>query len=233
MANEITTAEKFIKDVLATCSSYNFYAVKIFVVVDKVSTDGTIGLLNILSETISELEIVYAPENTCVVDAYIRGYKEALKFNCDWILEIDAGFSHQPDDIPIFFETMIEGYDCVFGSRFCYGGKFSNGSFKRYLISRVGSVLTNFLLGTRLRDMTSGFELFSNEALIKILKKGIHSRGPFFQTEIKTYAHRFRIIDVPIRYQSPSHKIGKSALKDAAFNLWRLFQLRLHHDVRV
>ena len=107
------------------------------------------------------LRVVWAPENQCVVDAYVRGYREALIAGVDWILEIDAGFSHQPQDIPQFFDTMLQGYDCVFGSRFMPGGRFSGGSLKRYLISRGGSVLANLVLGTKETDMTSGFELFS------------------------------------------------------------------------
>ena len=109
-----------------------------------------------------------------MVDAYLRGYREALAAECDWILEIDAGFSHQPDDIPQFFDKMDEGYDCVFGSRFCNGGRIYDSSLKRNLISRGGTLLANLLLGTRLKDMTSGFEMFSRPALEGVLDRALY-----------------------------------------------------------
>ena len=77
-----------------------------------------------------------------------------------------------------------EGYDCVFGSRFIKGGSMPDSTLRRKLISRGGSILANFLLGTKLKDMTSGFELFSSSALQMVVDKGIISKGHFFQTEI-------------------------------------------------
>ena len=159
-----------------------------------------------------------------MVDAYLRGYREALANNSDWILEIDAGYSHQPADIPQFFEKMKDGYYCVFGSRFCRGAKVTDKVLKRYLISRGGTLLTNFLLGTKLTDMTSGFELFSRDALNKILEKGIRSQGPYFQTEIRIHGHAFSITEVPIHYKAPSHNVGSKAVNDALSNLWYMLK---------
>jgi dolichol-phosphate mannosyltransferase len=181
-------------------------------------------LLRELKEQQPALQIVWAPENTCVVDAYLRGYREALAAGCDWVLEIDCGFSHHPSDIPRFFEEMLRGHDCVFGSRFA--GNAGKVSLPRRLTSRGGTILSNLFLGTSLKDMTSGFELFTREALQYVLARGIHSRGPFFQTEIRAYCHRLKITEVPIRYQGASHRIGGKALQDAFHNLWRLFRLR-------
>ena len=70
----------------------------------------------------SRLKIVTPPENRNVVDAYLLGYREALAAGCDWILEIDARFSHDPAEIPQFFRAMEDGHDGVFGSRFMHGG---------------------------------------------------------------------------------------------------------------
>jgi dolichol-phosphate mannosyltransferase len=160
------------------------------------------------------------------VDAYVRGYREALSAGVDWILEIDAGFSHQPEDIPQFFAAMQQGYDCVFGSRFMKGGRFTGGSMKRYLVSRGGSILTNLALGTKETDMTSGFELFSRAALQMVLKRGIQSRGHFFQTEIKAYCRKLRQVEVPIHYHVQNPNLAGSAVTDSFHHLWRLFKLR-------
>lgn len=227
MANEGPAAVSFVNDVLAQCDAQGFQSVEFFAILDNVSKDNTRELLQALEKQKSQLRVVWAPENRSVVDAYIRGYREAIDAECDWILEIDAGYSHQPSDIPPFFVEMSQGHDCVFGTRFSKGGSVSDTSAFRRAVSRGGTVLTNLLMGTELSDMTSGFELFSRPALQEVLEKGIRSRGPFFQTEIKTRCRRLRWAEVPIQYRAASHKISNASLKDAFGNLWRLFRLRL------
>ncbi len=227
MASEEESAARFVDAVLEQCRTKGFKSVTFFVILDRACKDRTREILEEHArEKAPQLRVVWSPENRGVVDAYVRGYREALAAGCDWILEIDAGFSHQPEDIPQFFDRMREGYDCVFGSRFCPGGNISDSSFKRKLISRGGTVLANLLLGTKLKDMTSGFEMFSRRALEAVLDRGIKSRGPFFQTEIKTYCRNLRIAEVPIQYRAASHDVNNKALKDSFDNLWRLYRLR-------
>ncbi len=229
MANERSTAVELVKSVLQQCK--NFKSVKLFDVFDYACKDGTFDLLKDLQKELPELHVVWAPENRCVVDAYMRGYREALDACCDWILEIDAGFSHQPSEISQFFEKMAQGYDCVFGSRFCKGGKMAECSKMRYIISRGGTVLANLLLGTKLKDMTSGFEMFTGAALRKVLEKGIKSRGHFFQTEIRAYCRNLRTVEVPIHYRLPSQNVNAAVVMDAFSNLFRLFRKRLAGDL--
>ena len=225
MANERPTAVEFVHAVLGQC--IGFKSVTFFAILDNACKDGTTDLLKDLQNKLPELKVIWAPEDKCVVDAYIRGYREALNAHCDWILEIDASFSHQPAQIPQFLEKMADGYDCAFGSRFCKGGKFTEAPWTRYFISYAGSMFTNILLGTKLKDMTSGFEMFTNDALQKVLEKGIQSRGHFFQTEIKTYCRNMRITEVPIHYRAPSQNVNTAVLLDAFKNLFRLFRKRL------
>ncbi len=226
MANERDSAEAFVREVLAACEPFGFKSVTFYAVLDRVSRDGTLDLLRGLEAAEPRLRVVWAPENRSVVDAYLRGYREALDAGCDWVLEIDAGYSHQPEDIPAFFEKMLEGYDCVFGSRFCKGGRITDSSLKREVISRGGTFLANTLLGTKLKDMTSGFELFTRDALERAMRRGIHSRGHFFQTEIKAHCHGLRVAEVPIHYRAASDSVNNNVLKDAFANLWRLFRAR-------
>jgi dolichol-phosphate mannosyltransferase len=230
MANEGDNAAAFARATLAQCTG--FHSVTFLAVVDKASTDDTRQILETLALTNPAVVVVWAPENRCAVDAYLRGYKEALLRQADWILEIDAGFSHQPADIPQFFEQMEKGYDCVFGSRFMKGGKVSDANPKRYLVSRMGTVLSNLLLGTDMADMTSGFEMFSHRALKHVLDRGIHSRAHFFQTEIKVYCRNMKILEVPIHYKSPSPRMKSSAISDALRQLGRLFAMRLSAQLR-
>jgi dolichol-phosphate mannosyltransferase len=226
MANESQTAKSFVKEVLTICKDFNFHKISFIIIVDKVSTDSTLDILYKLSKSYKELKVIYAPENKSVVDAYLKGYLEALKNNCDWILEIDGGFSHLPKEIPNFINKMMENYDCVFGSRFCKGGQFINTSFKRFLVSKIGTILTNFLLNTKLSDMTSGFEIFTNKSLSYVIKKGIKSKGPFFQTEVKIHAHNLHITEIPISYRSGSHNINKNTLVDALKTLVHYFKMK-------
>lgn len=228
MANEQETACRFVKEVLHFCTEVG--QARFYAVLDHKSTDDTLALLNHLQPEVPELRIVWAPENKCVVDAYLRGYWEAIEDRCDWILEIDAGYSHDPSEIPAFLETISQGYDCVFGSRFMQGGQFS-GSAKRYIVSRGGTLLVNLLLGTRLTDMTSGFEMFTRGSLQRILEKGIYSNGHFFQTEIKVHARTMTAIEIPIHYQLPSDSLTGRAVKDAMLHLFRLFKLRLKKNM--
>jgi dolichol-phosphate mannosyltransferase len=230
MANEGDNASAFALAALKQC--VGFHSVMFLAVVDKASTDNTREVLEDLARSNPAIVIVWAPENRCAVDAYLRGYKEAMARQADWILEIDAGFSHQPEDIPQFFDQMEKGYDCVFGSRFMRGGKITEGSSKRYFVSRMGTVLSNFLLGTQLADMTSGFEMFSRRAMNHILERGIQSRAHFFQTEIKVYCRNLKIVEVPIHYKSPSPRMKSSAITDAFRQLGRLFVLRVSDQLR-
>ena len=226
MANEEASAVSFVNSVLSQCAPYGFKSIKFFAILDRASCDRTRELLDELMNERPELQVVWAPDNRSVVDAYVCGYREALSAGCDWILEIDASFSHQPSDVPQFFQKMIEGYDCVFGSRFCEGGKITDTSQKRKLISRGGTILTNALMGTDLSDMTSGFELFSRDALKYILSKGICSRAHFFQTEIKIHCGKLRVAEVPIHYRAASPGVDTSVLKDSLYNLWRMYRLK-------
>ena len=226
MANEADNCVSFVRSLLNQCERFPFRKLRLFVVIDRASTDGTRALLEDEARTEPRLEVVWAPENRCVVDAYVCGYRAALAAGCDWILEIDAGFSHDPADAPQFFETMLQGYDCVFGTRFGRGGR-CEASFKRRFISRAGTVLTNLLLGTRLTDMTSGYELFTRDALKMVLARGIRSRAHFFQTEIKVFCRRLKCAEVPIKYSFPSPRLSSAAVLEALGRLAGLFCERL------
>lgn len=228
MANEADCAEAFVRAVLLHCDA--FQDVRFIAVVDRVSTDGTVDILRVLAATEPRLHVVWAPDNTCVVDAYVRGYREALQWGADWILEIDAGFSHDPNQMPAFFAQMAEGCDCVFGSRFARGGRISDSSIRRRIVSQGGSFLANLLLGTSLSDMTSGYELFSRSALERVLAEGIQSKAHFFQTEIKFHCRNLRIGEVPIHYRMPSPRLRAGAVAEALGQLWRLFVRRVRGE---
>lgn len=228
MANEATTAVGFVTEVLDQVSE--FAEVVHFVVLDSKSTDRTRSLLEEYSEAEPRLRIIWAPENRSVFDAYMRGYREALGTGFEWVLEIDGGFSHCPGDLPVFLEKMLEGYDCVFGTRFGLGGRME-APLGRRLVSRGGTTLTNLLLGTRLSDMTSGYQVFRMSALRSILSRGVGPSTHFFQTEMKVYSSAFRVAEVPIQYSEPSMSVSGSTLLSAFSSLGRLFLKRLRRQL--
>jgi dolichol-phosphate mannosyltransferase len=144
------------------------------------SKDQTRNLVSGLVATDPRVVLVWAPENRCVVDAYFRGYRAAFADGCEYILEMDGGFSHLPEEIPQFIAGMEQGYDYVGGSRFMPGGSHDS-PWTRVFISKGGSVLANWLLKTRMRDMTSGFECFNRKAMSRVLEHGVTSRANFFR----------------------------------------------------
>lgn len=217
MANEQETVVEYLAAVRAELEKVP--RVRHFVILDKVSIDRTRALVEDLATREPTLVPVWAPENRNVVDAYTRGYREALASEAEWILEMDAGFSHRPDDIPRFLQAAETGVDCVFGTRFSLGGTSENSPIRRRFLSRGGTLLSNLMLGTDLTDMTSGFQMFTRSALQRILAHGIDSEGPFFQTEMKTHARSMNIVEVPIAYSSPSHDISGASVRDALKNL--------------
>ena len=226
MANEADTAVEFVDVMLGACAPYGFDPLTFFAVVDRASHDATRAVLEAHTHEEPRLRVVWAPETRGVADAYVRGYREALAAGCDWILEMDAGFSHDPGALDAFFAAMAGGRDCVFGSRFLAGGS-NLGILRRRFVSRAGTVLANGLLGTRLTDMTSGYELFSRAALEAVLAKGIRSRGPFFQTEIKAGCRGLDVAEVPISYAGGVRAVGGGAIAESLANLSRLFGRRL------
>ena len=221
LANEKDTFDEFISRVQKQLQPQDL----IFLVFDNVCKDGTVDRAREVAAADPRVRVVWAPENRCVVDAYFRGYKEALAAGCDWILEMDGGLSHRPEEIPRFRDAMAAGYDYAGGSRFMEGGSF-DGRMSRKCISRGGTFLSNTLLGTKMHDMTSGYECFTREALTHILNKGVRAKRHFFQTEIRTMMHDWKWTEVPINYGCPSKSVGKASLSEAFKILWLLHKER-------
>ena len=198
-----------------------------YIVIDKVSKDRTLELSRKLSEKDSRFHTVWAPENKNVVDAYLRGYKEAYINNHDPIIEMDAGMSHDPIAINMFMRVLNEGNECAFGSRFINGGSMTDSSTFRRMLSRGGTILTNLLLGSRMFDMTSGFQGFHRDVVGEILKYPLRSTAHFYQTELRFLLRKRRYCEIPIHYRAPSKSVSKGAIKNAWRTLFYYFGQRL------
>jgi dolichol-phosphate mannosyltransferase len=185
---------------------------KVYMVVDTVSVDDTRGLCEKASHADDRFTTVWAPENRNVVDAYMRGYKAALENGHDHIIEMDAGLSHDPDALPMFLEALNGGYECVFGSRFISGGSMVESNFRRRFLSRAGSVLANVCLGTKLRDMTSGYQGFAREIVERFAGLDLMSTGHFYQTELRFLLKKTRYVEIPIHYRAPSPNVNINSI---------------------
>jgi dolichol-phosphate mannosyltransferase len=180
---------------------------KVYLVVDGMSVDDTRRLCEEVSRDDHRFGTVWAPENRNVVDAYMRGYREALEHNHELIIEMDAGLSHDPYALPMFLRVLNEGNECAFGSRFMNGGSIVDSHFRRRFLSRAGSMLANICLGTKLWDMTSGYQGFSREIVEKFTRLELLSTGHFYQTELRFLLKKTRYMEVPIHYQAPSPNV--------------------------
>jgi dolichol-phosphate mannosyltransferase len=217
LANEEEIIDELLRSTTAELSAGDL----VFCVLDNVSKDRTRERIERFAGGDSRVRLVWAPENRCVVDAYFRGYREALHAGCRWILEMDGGFSHNPAEIPRFIVAMQQGVDLAAGSRFISGGSH-RGSLFRYFVSRGGTVLANLMLGTKMHDMTSGFECFSRRAMQYVVERGVRSRAHFFQTEIRYMLHDWRWVEIPITYTNPSKSVGGQNIREALRILWTL-----------
>ncbi|MDA9604252.1 glycosyltransferase family 2 protein [Candidatus Pelagibacter sp.] len=217
MANEEKYAKNFILELL-TYKKY-FKNFKIFIIIDKVSKDNTFNIVKNLAKKNKSLKLIWAPKNRSVVDAYTQGYKNCLKTNYKWILEIDAGGSHKPKNITNFLKYMNNEYECIFGSRFCNGGKMLNSNFTRFFFSKCGSLLSKIFFSMKISDTTSGYQMFQRKIVSKIIKNGLLSRDRFFQTEIKIYTRAKKIKEVPIQYICKTHSVSFYSVLESIYLL--------------
>jgi len=203
---------------------------KVYLVVDNVSKDKTLELCKQLSNADKHFITIWAPENRNVVDAYIRGYKEALRSDAEYIIEMDAGLSHDPASLKNFLKLLSENYLCVYGSRFIEGGSMGDSPAKRQSLSKTGTILANLLLGTKLHDMTSGYQGFHRNIVKSFTEYPLKSKAHFYQTELRYILRKHKSIEIPIHYKAPSPRVSKKAIINSIETLiyyfWRRITLR-------
>ena len=127
--------------------------------------DRTEEIIREKAKQTGRVKCIFYKESTGVISCYLEGFRQALKDGAERILEMDGGGSHMPSEIPQFLDKLEEGYDCVWGSRFTKGGSMREQVLYRRILSWGGTFLANLVLGTKLQDMTSGFEGFQREVL--------------------------------------------------------------------
>ena len=199
----------------------------VYFVIDRVSKDRTLECCQELSRLDSRMITKWIPENHNVVDAYINGFREALRDGHEIIIEMDAGLSHDPRAIPAFLRALNEGNDCAFGSRYINGGSMVDSPCRRRLLSKGGTLLARWLLGAKLADMTSGFQAFRRSVLLKVVDYPLRSKAHFYQTELRHLLRRQKLIEVPIHYRAPSPRVSQGAIRNSISVLVYYFLRRL------
>ena len=213
LANEAISFDLFIGKLTDTINT--MHSTSVYLVTDKASTDETPDLCRALAQQDSRFIHVDAPKNKHVVDAYLAGYRAAHVNRHAFYIEMDAGLSHLPAQLPQFLHFLNMKYDCVFGSRYIEGGSVSNSTLGRQFLSKAGTLLSNVLLGTRLRDMTSGYQAFSDDVVAMMIKYPFRSKAHFYQTEVRYLLRHKKQLEIPIQYSSPSKSIQWSSITNA------------------
>lgn len=222
VANEGDTMREVLNDIMALPYD-NLY---VYPVIDSFSKDNTEQIIDEEEiRTNGRVHKVFYKESRGVISCYLEGYRQALKDGAERIIEMDGGGSHSPKEIPQFIEKLEEGYDCVWGSRFCKGGGIENLPLYRRVLSGGGTWLSNLVLGTKLKDMTSGFEAFQRPVLEKFNFDNFMSTGHMYQTEMRFYCRNYNTVEVPIHYIGGTSSLKFKSVKEA---LSILFKLKKH-----
>lgn len=199
----------------------------VYFVVDRVSKDRTLELCKEIEAADKRFHTIWAPENRNVVDAYLRGFREALDRGYEIIVEMDGGLSHDPRALPAFLRALHEGNDCAFGSRYINGGSMVDSAWQRRVLSKGGSLLARVLLGVRFADMTSGYQAFRRDVLVRLMERPLLSKAHFYQTEVRYLLRKEKAIEVPIHYRAPSPRVSQKAIRNSFEVLGHYAFLRL------
>lgn len=200
-------------------------------VVDDNSPDGTSAYVKEIARAHEGIFVLDRPAKEGLGKAYISGFRWALAHSYQYILEMDADFSHDPKYLPDFLKA-IEESDLVIGSRYVKGVNVVNWPMSRLLLSYFANIVTRIITGVPVRDCTAGFKCFRRQVLERINLDKIDSSGYSFQIEVNYMAWKngFRIREIPIVFTDRRRGVSKMSTKivrEALILLWKLRFLSL------
>ena len=195
-------------------------------VIDDGSPDGTGDLAEYFAKQTNRVRVLQRGSKQGLGTAYLTGFRYALAHRYEYIVQMDADFSHRPEDLPRLLEAA-ENADLVIGSRNVPGGRVENWSLIRRFISKGGSLYARTLLSMPIKDCTGGFKCFRRRVLEKLDLDSVRSNGYGFQVEMNYLCHRagFRIAEVPIVFPdrtAGNSKMSKRIFLEAAGLVWKL-----------
>jgi dolichol-phosphate mannosyltransferase len=218
--NEHENIERLATEVLSKDNSIHI------LIVDDNSPDGTGEIADRMAAADDRIHVLHRKGKLGLGSAYREGFRLAIDQGADYIVEMDADFSHDPAILPRFFEKMSE-YDLVIGSRYLNGVSVVNWPLRRLMLSYFASVYTRVITGLRISDCTSGFKCFNRKVLEAIDLNRIRSDGYSFQIEMnyRCVEKGFRIGEVPIIFidrHAGSSKMSKKIVREAVIMVWKL-----------
>lgn len=223
--NEKENIEAIIKAVLSQPTAFDV------LIVDDGSPDGTATIVKNLQETFpGKLHLIERNGKLGLGTAYITGFQWALKNGYEYICEMDADFSHDPNDLNRLYEACIkEGAQLAIGSRYKSGVNVVNWPIGRVLMSYFASVYVRLITGMNIMDTTAGFKCYHRKVLETIKLDKIRLKGYGFQIEMKfsTWKYGFKIVEVPIIFTE--RKQGASKMSGGIFSeaFWGVIKMKI------
>lgn len=221
--NEKENIENIIRKVFSLEGGFDI------LIIDDGSPDGTANIVKGLQQEFPErLFMIERAGKQGLGTAYITGFKWSVSKGYDYTFEMDADFSHNPDDLPRLYQACKDGADLAIGSRYCDGISVINWPIGRIIMSYYASVYVRTVLGMPVYDCTAGFKCYSNKVLKTIDLDNVEMKGYGFQIEMKysTYKLGFKITEVPIIFMN--RKAGTSKMSGSIFGeaFWGVLKLR-------
>lgn len=197
-------------------------------IIDDNSPDGTAQIVDeMISHSEGRLHIVKRAGKQGLGTAYIAGFKWALSHAYEYIFEMDADFSHNPNDLIRLYEACVKGADVAIGSRYVKGGNVKNWPANRIFISYSASLYTRMITWMPIKDCTAGFICYKRNVLESIALDDVKFIGYAFQIEMKyrAWKKKFKLVEVPITFVDRKEgvsKMTKGIIKEAVLGVWKM-----------
>ena len=182
-------------------------------VVDDNSPDGTGAIADQLAEELEGVEVLHRKGKEGLGAAYLAGFEYGYTRGADWVIVMDADFSHDPRHLPAMIEASKES-DLVLGSRYVAGGEITNWPPLRRVLSRSGSLYARLMLGVKVRDLTTGFRCVHRRVIETVEPSTLRSQGYVFNIELtyRALLAGFSVKEIPIRFQDRQEGESKMSL---------------------
>ena len=195
-------------------------------VVDDNSPDGTSDLVKEKMIANPSIHLLTRKKKDGLGSAYREGFEWGLKYNYEYFIEMDADFSHRVVDLVGMIKEAKE-YDLIIGSRYVNGGGSTGWTLRRKILSQGANRIAQILLRTKINDLTSGFRIYTREALNKIEYKNTETNGYGFQIEmgIRCVSKRLKILEYPIIFEERREgesKMDSQIILEALYLLFKL-----------
>jgi len=198
-------------------------------VVDDESPDGTADAVEEMGRRLGRIHVVRRGPKQGIGPAYRAGFRRALELGAEFIVQMDADFSHPIASLPDLFANAQREYDVVLGSRYMDGITVVRWPIERLLISYFGNYYVRKLTGLPVRDTTGGFKCWRRKALLAIDLDQVRSNGYSFQIEMtyRAWCKNMRILEVPIIFMDREVGTSKMSKKIGLEALWIVWELKV------